>query len=127
MSAPVTVAEVPTVIDVWSGTPDVAVTSRISDAEVWDPLLTNTGPVIALAGTNAVSVVDVEAPGMTSTVPDPVVKTIASPALNPVPVKFTEEPTATRVGETAVNDTGVVPVISELIVSANGVPSDLKN
>src|SRR5215831_3680355 len=126
MCTPVTVAEVSTMIDVWSGAPDAAVTSRISDADVWDPFLTNTGPVIALAGTDAVSVVDVEAPGMTSTVPDPVVNTIASRALNPVPVKVNEEPTATRVGDTDVSDTGV-SVISELIVSANGVPSDLRN
>jgi hypothetical protein len=126
MSVPVTVAEDPRAIDVCIGAPDAAVTSRISDAEAWDPFLTKTGPVIALAGTDAVSAVDVEAPGVTSTVPDAVVNTTESPALNAVPARFTEDPAATRVGEIDVSET-VAPVIRELIVNENGVPSDFSN
>src|SRR5690348_9829190 len=126
MSAPVTVAADPTVMDVCIGAPDGAVTSRISDADAWDPFFTNTGPVIAFAGTDAVSVVDDAALGGTSKVPDAVVKTTESAALNAVPARFTGVPVATRVGEIEVSDTGS-SVIRELIVSANGVPSDFSN
>jgi hypothetical protein len=126
MSAPVTVAPDPTLIDVCIGEPDGAVTSRISDADAWDPFLTKTGPLIAREGTDAVSVVEVAALGVTSTVPDDVVNTTTSPALKAVPTRFTGEPTATRVGDIDDSDTDD-PVIRELIVSANGVPSDFSN
>ena len=90
------------------------------------PLRTKTGPVIAFAGTGAVSVVDAAVSGLTSTVPELVVNTTELLALNPAPVNVTVESTTAREGETDVNE-AVGSVIKELVDNIRGNESLFKN
>src|SRR3974390_1826457 len=93
-------------MDVCSCVPFEAVTARISDLDDCDPFATYTGPVMALAGTVTVRVVDVAALGFTLVVPLAVVNTTVLLELMFVPFNVNVPPAATVVVESESNDTG---------------------
>src|SRR6266850_1244735 len=98
-----------TVTGLWIMVVSVAVNSRIMADEFWPSDRTNTGPLIAVAGTTAVKKVRVTVTGTTSIGPVAAVNTtllLDAGYLKPPPFRVIVEPRAARTGDNELRATG---------------------